>query len=89
MADQEGGTLKHEPLAARKVETPPASDRFLFASVMAVAWAFVTIAAWALLALGFGRSKSNERLLTMLVIGAVVVALLCAHAYRQGWNSRR
>ena len=81
--------MKHEPLAARKVEPPPASERFLFASVMAVAWAIVTTAAWALLAVGFGRSKSNERLLTMLVIGAVVVALLCAHAYRQGWNSRR
>jgi len=56
---------------------------------MAISWACVTIAAWAVLAVAFGRSKSNERLLTMLVIGAVVVAFLCTHSYRQGWKSKR
>ena len=80
--------MKHPPLP-NKEETPPASYAYLFASVMAIAWACVTTAAWGVLALGFGRSKSNQRLLTMLVIGAVVVALLCAHAYRQGWRARR
>ena len=77
------------PLTTPKVQTPPASDAVLFASVMAVAWACVTTAAWAVLAVAFGRSKSNTLLLTMLIIGAVVVALLCGHAYRQGWRSRR
>jgi hypothetical protein len=68
---------------------PPATDTFLFASVMAVAWACVTTVVWALLAVGFGRSKSNGRLLTMLLVGAVVVAILCRHAYHQGWKSKR
>jgi len=81
--------LKSKPLITRNVETPPGSYAYLFASVMAVAWASVTTAAWGLLAVGFGRSKSNPRLLTMLVIGAVVVVFLCAHAYRQGWRARR
>ena len=78
-----------DELLARKLETPPLSHTALFASVQAVAWAMVTTALWALLTLGFGRSKSNGRLLTMLVMGAVVVAFLCSHAYRQGWKSRR
>ncbi len=81
--------MKLEPITASKSQPPARSDTFLFASVMAVAWAFVTTVAWALLALAFGRSKSNERLLTMLVIGAVVVAFLCVHSYRQGWKGKR
>lgn len=81
--------MKDERLTPTKMEKPPASEAFLFASVMAVAWACVTVALWALLAFAFGRSKSNERLLTVLVIGAVVVAFLCGHSFRQGWRSRR
>ena len=56
---------------------------------MAIAWAIVFTAAWALLAVGFGRSRGNPRLISMLVIGAVMAALLCGHAYRHGWKSRR
>ncbi|MFZ0707876.1 MAG: hypothetical protein WAM71_19920 [Candidatus Korobacteraceae bacterium] len=81
--------MSDERRTAMKVKTPLASDTVLFASVMAVAWACVTTAAWALLALVFGRSRGNGRLLTMLIIGAVVAAFLCGHAYRQGWKSRR
>ena len=81
--------MKEDLPAATKTQPPARSDTFLFGSVMAVAWAFVTTVAWAVLALAFGRSKSNERLLVMLAIGAVVVVFLCAHAYRQGWKSRR
>jgi len=67
---------------------PPATDTWLLASVMAVLWAIVTNILWALLTLGFGRSRGTPRLITMLIIGAVVVAFLCAHAYRQGWKNR-
>ena len=81
--------MTDEPLPATKVKIPPASDTFLFASVMAVSWACVITLCWALLAVAFGRSRGNVRLMTMLVIGAVVVALLCGHSYRQGWRSRR
>jgi hypothetical protein len=81
--------VNRELLTPTQTTQPPASDTFLFASVMAISWACVTIAAWAVLAVAFGRSKSNERLLTMLVIGAVVVAFLCTHSYRQGWKSKR
>lgn len=81
--------MKEESPTAAKVKPPAPSDTVLFASVMAVAWAIVTTVVWALLAIGFGRSKSNGRLLTMLITGAVVVAFLCGHAYRQGWRSRR
>ena len=81
--------MKDDLITARKVETPPLDQTVLFASVQAVAWAMVTTVLWAALTLGFGRSKSNGRLLTMLVMGAVVVAFLCGHAYRQGWRSRR
>lgn len=71
-----------------KVVTPPATGKWLVASVMAVVWGILASLAWALLAVGFGRSKSNERLITMLIICVVLVALLCAHAYRQGWKGR-
>ena len=56
---------------------------------MAIAWGCVTVAVWAVLAFAFGRSRGNVRLMTMLIIGAVVVALLCGHAYNHGWKSRR
>ena len=81
--------MNDERLTTRKVETPAGSDTALFASVLAVAWAIVMTAAWALLAIAFGRSKSNLRLLAMLFIGAVTVAFLCGHAYRHGWRRRR
>jgi hypothetical protein len=54
---------------------------------MAVVWAIVTTVLWAVLAVGLGRSKSDLRLLTMLVISGVAVALVCAHAYAEGWKS--
>jgi hypothetical protein len=81
--------LKNEPQNAVKVNTPPASDTILLASVMAVVWAIITTAVWALLAMGLGHSRGNVRLITMLVIGAVTVAFLCGHTYRHGWKSRR
>jgi Mg/Co/Ni transporter MgtE len=65
-----------------------APHRFLVGAVMGVLWAIVTMALWAGLAVAFGRSKSNGRLLAMLVLGAVAVAILCAHSYREGWMSR-
>ena|SRR5271157_1602542 len=71
-----------------KVMKPPATDTWLLALVMAVLWAIVTTISWALLALGFGHSRGNLRLMIMLIICAVVVAFLCAHAYREGWKSR-
>jgi len=75
-------------ILTEKKSKPPAADTWLHASVMAVFWAIVTSASWALLALGFGRSRGNTRLITMLIVSAVVVALVCAHAYRQGWEGR-
>ena len=81
--------MKDDPTIAPKPQPPAQADTFLFAAVMAVAWACVTTAGWAVLAVAFGRSKSNARLLTMLLIGAIAVAFLCAHAYRQGWRARR
>jgi hypothetical protein len=81
--------MKDEPNVASKLQPPAQTETFLFASVMAVAWACVTTAGWAVLAVAFGRSKSNGRLLTMLLIGAIAVACLCNHAYRQGWRARR
>ncbi len=71
-----------------KGKTPPAAEKWLLASVMAVVWGILATLAWTLLALGFGRSKGNARLITMLIICAVFVALLCAHAYREGWKGR-
>ena len=67
---------------------PPATDTWLLASVMAVLWAIVTNIFWVLLALAFGHSRGTQRLLTMLIICAVVVAFVCAHAYREGWKSK-
>jgi hypothetical protein len=66
---------------------PSATHKWLLASVMAVLWAISTTILWALLALGFGRSKSDPRLITVLIIGAVIAALLGAHTYSEGWKA--
>lgn len=65
---------------------PSATHKWLLASVIAVLWAIATTILWALLAVGFGRSKSDLRLITVLIIGALVAALLGAHAYSEGWK---
>ena len=65
---------------------PSATHKWLLASVMAVLWAIATTVLWALLALGFGRSKSDLRLITVLIIGAVIGALLGAYVYSEGWK---
>jgi hypothetical protein len=65
---------------------PSATHKWLAASVMAVLWAISTTVLWALLALAFGRSKSDMRLIVVLIIGAVVAALLGAHTYSEGWK---
>ena len=54
---------------------------------MGVLWAIATAVLWPLLALAFGRSKSDLRLITVLILGAVIAALLAAHAYSEGWKS--
>jgi hypothetical protein len=66
---------------------PSAPHKWLLASVMAVLWAISTTILWALLAVAFGRSKSDVRLITVLIVGAVVAALVVAHAYSEGWKS--
>lgn len=53
---------------------------------MAVMWAIATAVLWALLALAFGRSKSDMRLISVLIIGAVIAALLGTHVYSEGWK---
>lgn len=65
---------------------PSATQKWLVAWVMAVVWAIATTIVWALLALAFGRSRSDLRLITVLIIGAVVAALLGAHTYSEGWK---
>jgi len=65
---------------------PSASYKWLVASVMGVFWGIATTILWALLALAFGRSKSDLRLITVLILGAVIAALLSAHAYSEGWK---
>jgi steroid 5-alpha reductase family enzyme len=66
---------------------PSATNKWLLASVIAVLWAIATTIVWALLTLAFGRSKSDSRLITVLILGAVVAAFLGAHAYSQGWKA--
>jgi hypothetical protein len=68
---------------------PSAADKWLVASVMGVLWAIVTVILWVLLAFAFGRSKSDLRLIGMLILGAVTAALLGAHAYSDGWKRGR
>ena len=68
--------------------THNAIQKWLLASVLAVVWAILTTVSWTLLALFLGRSRGNLRLIMMLVIGAVVAASVCAHAYREGSESR-
>jgi fatty acid desaturase len=65
---------------------PSATHKWLAAAVMAVLWAISTTVLWALLAVAFGRSKSDGRLITVLIMGAVIAALLGAHAYSEGWK---
>jgi hypothetical protein len=81
-------TNQHNESASSRVSTPPATGKWLVAAVMAVLWGILATAAWTLLAVGFGRSKSDERLITMLIICVVLVALVSAHAYREGWKGR-
>ncbi len=66
---------------------PSATHKWLLASVTGVLWAIATAILWAVLALAFGRSKSDLRLITMLILGALIVALLGAHVYSEGWKS--
>ena len=73
-------------MAMEEKMKPSATHKWLLASVMGVSWAIATTVLWALLALGFGRSKSDPRLITVLIFGAVIVALLVAHAYSEGWR---
>ena len=66
---------------------PSATSKWLLASVMGVFWAIAATILWALLAVAFGRSKSDLRLITMLILGAVIATLLSAHAYTEGWKA--
>lgn len=66
---------------------PSSAHKWLLASVIGVLWAIATTVLWGLLAIAFGRSKSDMRLLTVLIIGAVIAAMLGAHGYSQGWKS--
>jgi len=56
---------------------------------MGVVWAIAIAILWALLTLAFGRSKSDLRLITVLVLGAVIAAVLSAHVYSEGWKAGR
>lgn len=51
-----------------------------------VFWAIATTILWAFLAVAFGRSKSDLKLTTMLILGAVIAMVLSAHAYTEGWK---
>jgi len=64
----------------------PSPHKWLVASIMGVVWAMATAILWALLALAFGRSKSDGRLITVLIIGAVIAVLTGAHLYSEGWK---
>ncbi len=66
---------------------PSATHKWLLAAVIGVFWAIATTILWGALAVAFGRSKSDTRLLTVLIIAAVIAAMLGAHAYSQGWKS--
>ena len=76
-------------IETEKEMKPSATHAWLLASVMAALWAIITTIFWALLVVGFGRSRGDLRLITMLILCAVVVAFVCVHAYREGWKSRR
>ncbi len=73
-------------MAIEEKMKPSATHKWLHASVMGVLWAIATTILWVLLALAFGRSKSDLRLITVLILGAVIAALLGAHAYSEGWK---
>jgi drug/metabolite transporter (DMT)-like permease len=65
---------------------PSASHKWLVAAVMGVVWAIATAILWALLAVAFGRSKSDSRLITVLIVGAVIAIVIGAHVYNEGWK---
>lgn len=65
---------------------PSATHKWLVASVMGVLWAIGTTIVWTLLAVAFGRSKSDQRLILVLILGGVIAVLLGAHAYSEGWK---
>jgi hypothetical protein len=54
-------------IETEKEMKPSATHAWLLASVMAVLWAIITTIFWALLAVGFGRSRGDLRLMTMLI----------------------
>lgn len=68
---------------------PPAKILWLLAAVMAVLWAIVASSLAPLLVLAFGRGMSPVRYGAILLIQTVVVALICASAYREGWKRGR
>jgi len=65
---------------------PSATHKWLVASVMGVVWAMAIAILWVLLALAFGRSKSDTRLITVLIVGAGIAILIGAHVYSEGWK---
>lgn len=65
---------------------PPAKVLWLFAAVMAVLWAIVASGLVPMFVVAFGRGGGPLRYWAMLLLQAVVVALLCAYAYREGWK---
>lgn len=64
----------------------PVRDAWLFGSAMAVLWTLVIVICWVLLLLAFGRSSWQLRALIELILGALVVAVLSSHGYREGWK---
>ncbi len=68
---------------------PPAKILWLGAAVMGVLWAIIASAMVPLLVLGFGRGGGPARYWGLLVAQAVVVALLCARSYWDGWHRGR
>ena len=68
---------------------PPAKVLWLMAAVMAVLWAILASSLGPLLVLAFGRGVSPVRYWGLLLIQAVLVALVCASAYREGWKRGR
>lgn len=68
---------------------PPVTILWLTAAVMAVLWAIVISLVPAAMVLAFGRGGGPVRFWVLLVIEAVVVALVCAYSYREGWKRGR
>jgi hypothetical protein len=70
-----------------EIMKPSATHKWLLAAVTAVTWAIATTILWMLLAFAFGRSKSDFRLITVLIVGAAVAAVLAAYGYSEGWKA--